>query len=300
MSATPDELDVDPRLLDTLNSEIERQTSHANMIKETLITPDRMYFDLELLRDIRLGAAITHMMEAGPAQGAVMYEHLLERLVVWAQRTFSDFAHNFPKMGLSDAQIDARLADPQWHAQILAAAPATQFTDKTITAHLAVNVNHSAVVGKTERGPDGKLYAMPIRLIINLWPLTHIKPAQHREIGEHFARRFGVECEIIAEDPATITPEQWLSYDEIYTAHAERMMTNAALRTAFSEMRFFNKRFFVLQVIRGVFDATRIPPAEFAAALGWFAPLIQFCYIEPALVSPLVTVADNGGRLNHG
>ena len=130
---------IDKAELDRLNQE---------MIVSDLITPDRLYVDLALIKDFNIGALLSFRDERKDTW-KTLYQSIITALPEYQIRKFDDLAHYFPEFGLSNQTLRARIYDPEWAGHILHNAPITPFIN-TLRSQILVNVNHSAVIGKTD------------------------------------------------------------------------------------------------------------------------------------------------------
>ncbi len=226
----------------TTIDEAELKRINAEMIEGELITPDHIYLDLALFKDFIIGTLLHVLAErrvtmTPEAYTAFYHEALLAALPAWRERYFDDVAHSFPKFNLTTDAVRTRMADPAFARDIFYLSPVTQFV-ALIQAHIAINVNHSAVKGKRN----------PINLVINTYPLQLSAEDRH-VVGIYFANLLRVNVTVILLDPTRVQLNDLVGYDEIYTAYFKQLFDHSpSLLEGFSALRFINKRLFVRRI----------------------------------------------------
>lgn len=224
-------VNVDQRHLERVNN---------LLMHDMLITPDNIYIDIALLRDLNIGAALTlfgNYKEQRDIEDH--YKLILENVEKYRDRQFEDFCHYIPGLHMTTDDIQNRLKDTEYSDRIFRHAPSTSFVD-TFSAQLAVNINHSSVIGKTD----------PIAVTINTYPLK-LSDENQRIIAAAFTYLFDVTTKTVYADPAQQTSEFWLSFDEIYTMYINDVMSsNDNTKQAFSEMKFVGKRIISSNILK--------------------------------------------------
>lgn len=203
---------------------------NEKMIHDGMITPDTMYFDLGLFRDLVLGTLITLM------SSKEQYAYFLSRIEAYRDRAFDDIDHVFPELGISTEQMLARLHDPAWHGRIFKVSPVTNFVH-TMRGQMAVNMNHSAVVGKRT----------PITFVVNTYPLT-LNAVDHHIIGVFLSRTYGVDVKVVCIPTDQLTMSFLSQFDEFYVYHTQAFMANDEIHRSISELKFIDKRIFAARL----------------------------------------------------
>lgn len=225
-------LQIDEEELKRLNHE---------MIMSDLITPDRLYMDLCLVKDFNIGALQSFRYERKPTIPAeaysALYQSILDGLPAYQSRTFDDIPYYFPKFELTADQIKDRLHDPKWSSHILHDSPLTPF-HKTIQAQILVNINHSKVAGKKDA----------VHLTINTYPiqLNHVNT---NIVGMYFADLLKVEVYVVYWDLTKITLKDMLPFDEIYTYYYNLLFSHEDISAAYTNLKFITKRLFTPKIL---------------------------------------------------
>jgi hypothetical protein len=266
-------------------NEEELKKFNQDMIKSSLITPDQLYVELALLKDLTIGALLSFLKERKEIMTQEMYSSLYDKIIAklpeYSARSIDDIEHFFPFMGVSTEQLKERLADKRYSAFIFHHAPATKFID-LLKAHLFVNVNHSAVIGKRD----------PIAITVNTYPLQLTKEDE-LITGVFLSTTLGINARVVYIELKDIRPETLLKFDEVYTYHLKELMDSEALKTAYSSMRFATKRLFVARLLGGKTDPSRNYDQEDLVARTRFDILTNFNFIPARSFSvPPVVVEE--------
>jgi hypothetical protein len=260
--------------------EDELRRLNQEMIVADLITSDRLLVDLALVKDYNIGALLS-MRDERPAESGTLYGSLLEGLSAYQARKFDDIAHYFPQFGVTNAEIRARQSDPRWGGRVLHSSPITPFM-KTLRGQIAVNVNHSTVIGKRD----------PIDLTINTYPL-HLGDRDRHIVGLFFAQELGVRVAVVRLDPADIKLSSIIGYDEIYTYHFRVLMDHEDVRAGYTALKFIRKRLFVPRLFGDVLHHTMDTEQEERVIQTRFDILTLFKFFPTRLCStPSPPVAE--------
>lgn len=224
----------------------ELKAINDQMIQSQLITPDRLYVDLAIMRDFGIGAIMSHAFEKGEQEARRVYSHVFGNMKAYQRRYFFDPLHYFPECGMTRSQLTERLLDPKYSDHIFRAAPVTEFL-ALLGTHIAVNVNHSAVKGKTDK---------PITITLNTYPLT-LSEETKKLIAVYLATTFGVEVRIWREDLSEISLKKIFAFDEYYLYYIKEFSHNQAIHKSLSDGEFSEKRIFGIPVCGYEVDKSR-------------------------------------------
>lgn len=252
-------------------------------ISSSLITPDRLYVDLRLLKDFNIGCLLSFAMQkahASQREGYTredeykeMYDKIVALLPEYNQRRYDDVGHAFPFMEITSAQITERLADPRYSAFIFHHAPATRFVE-SLVAQIAVNVNHSAVAGKRD----------PIEILINTHPLR-LDANCIKATGTFIAALLGVTVRVVYQDITKWQLAHMKIYDEVYTYHLKEIMDVQVINEEYSKMGFINKRLFAAKLFGNEFILHKDTTRDEVVIRTRLDILTQFTFINPHLFS---------------
>ena len=235
MSNTTTASDTTTKPLEIDEAELARLNNE--MITSDLITPDRLLVDLMLVKDYNIATLLSFSYEWKKTRPeidrAVLYDSLIKGLEAYQKREYDDIAGLFPKFGLTNEEIAVRRSDPNWSRYLIHTAPVTPFMD-TLRGQIAVNVNHSAVIGKRD----------PIEITINTYPLQLPLIDQHI-IGLYFSRSLQVQAKVIYLDMTKLSLSDVITYDEIYTYHFSELFSHEEIRLGYETLKFVRKRLFI-------------------------------------------------------
>lgn len=260
----------------------ERKRLNEEVLLGSLITPDRLYVDLALAKDYLIGALLD-VYQLPTVVPDTRYIAIVEGLKGWSQRHFDDIALHFPSLKQTTAVLRHRLQDPQRAAWIFYRSPTTPFIT-TLSAQIAVNVNHSAVIGKKD----------PIFLTLNTHPLVLAERERHIA-GLFFSQLLRVTVEVVCRDPATVSLEEYLSYDEIYTAYFVEYFAREDIRNAYTALKAVSKRLFVRRIFGDAPTPTMHIEQQQTYIQARMDVLTQFTFIPPTMFSAILSKGDSDG-----
>ena len=214
--------------------ENEMKAFSEAMVKERMITPDRLYVDLALLKDLHIGAIMAMALRESREKAERVYGIIQKNLSRYRQRYFFDAAYYFSETGYTEAQIFSALNNREMADDIYRMAPMTEFL-KTLIVHMAVNANHSAVLGKTD----------DVTVVLNTYPL---------KLSDPFAGALMIFLGDTLNANVTLRRHQLRSFpfselaecDEFYLYYIHEFSHHPDVHKALSEMKFSGKRIFAI------------------------------------------------------
>lgn len=229
-----EEFNIDKAQFDKLNEEA---------ITSSLITPDRLYMDLALIKDLTIGVIISFLYDKkehiSNEEYSSLYKQMIDGLPKYIDRTFDDFEYLFPFLNKTNKEFEERLHDPKYAKFILHNAPITQFKD-VLTGQLFINKNHSAVINKIDA----------IELTVNTYPLKLDKTDEYI-VAKFLADNYKVNVNVLYIDLKNIDDKHVLKYDEIYTYFPRELFESSSIRKAYTEMKYIKKRLFLPRIFFG-------------------------------------------------
>jgi len=269
----------------------ELKRFNEEMVTSNLITPDQLYADLALFKDYNIGALASFQHENRDIQTATrrheIYQSMLDALPDYQNRQFDDIAHYFPRFGVSNDEIQTRLHDPYWSSYIFHHAPLTPYIN-TMRGQIAVNVNHSAVIGKRD----------PIELTINTYPIRLSEINRHF-VGLYFANLLRTTVRVIYLDMTKVRLHDISSYDEIYTYYFVDLFKAKDIRDAYSALKFIRKRLYAPKLFGPTVNPMIDTKKEELIVKSHCDVLTLFSFVHPRLFSamlpekPSVDQSDN-------
>jgi hypothetical protein len=236
---TPTEQSFDAKKLEEMN---------AKAIENQFFTPDHVYLDISLFKDLPLGVMYSDFVRRGDAEGfAKAQAAVMGMLSEYESRTFNSVEKFLGPLGYGDAVYDAAIADVRLHDSIFLLAPVGNYFN-TLIKHTMRNQNHSRPANKfTKRRVDTKrkdLYvkeAIDVTYHINTYPLTlspHILSKMAVEIGEGF----GVNVRFLNKDPSLFDQSDWDNWMEkiecFYLESLDRFNGSAFTRDKQTDVQF--------------------------------------------------------------
>jgi len=218
---TEADLKIDEGLLSQINEK---------MIGDNLITPDSLYVELRLFRDLFLAAVITLI------DTQEQYDILLSKLDQYKDRAFDDVEKLYPELGITNKQVQDRVSDPTWHDRLFTIAPSTNFV-QVMHAQIAVNVNHSSVQKKLNT----------VEMVVNTYPLR-LNEANTHLLGLYLSRAYGVNVHPVCIAPESLTLAYLAQFHEYYVYHTQAFLKNDEVHKGLSELKFLDKRIFAARL----------------------------------------------------
>jgi hypothetical protein len=155
------------------------------------------YMDLSCLRDLRLGALLSMLIAP-----KVEYQYIRQHILNYQFATDDAVAKYFPDLGFTDAQIEARLRDPQWTAEICKLAPMTNLYTELDPFFHGVQVRNK---------PSD--YRGPLRLLINTYPINYPEFWQRHFRAYLQSILTGIDVRFVNYDWPAFTPAELRAVD---------------------------------------------------------------------------------------
>ena len=190
-------------------------------IASELYTPDHYLIDLNLFKDLRVGA-FTHLLNQLPfEEGKKYYDLFYKNLLQYQNRPFEELVRYVPGCPFSEEEIDKVFEDESLHEDILFKSPVTS-AFRTLSSSILININNSRVaerwtVNKLKKGYE--ILIDPIYFHINTYPLKLSSPILEK-LKVFFQERYTVHIEFIYTPPKEYTVEQYMLYDEMFLRSA--------------------------------------------------------------------------------
>lgn len=244
---TPKETDEDAapnKTPDELSPE-ELKAFTEDVIRSQMFTPDRLYVDLAVLKDLEIGAIMALAFEEGEAAARKAYQVIQKELPEYRKRYFADAAHYFFAAGYDNDRVKKTLYDLDWSDRIFCYAPNSEVTS-VLFAHFLINANHSEVSGKTN----------PVKMDVNIWPLK-LNKTHTASLGLYLAETLRADVRIIRKDLKELSLKEALEYDEFYLHYINEFSHNLEINKGFTDMAFAETRIFASPICGYAFDASR-------------------------------------------
>ena len=216
-------------------------------LKNDLITPNFLYLDLALMRDLQIGAMMSIAFETGETEARRIYSIIKKNQKEYNKRYFLDASYYFKESNYSYTNIMDRLNDSKYADSIFNFSPITKFIN-IISTHMAINVNHSAIADNS---------STPIRMAINTFPLK-LSDHVNKAYGLHIADLFGVETVVFCKNVAEYNYLEDLdNFDEFYLYHIYEFSHNKTIKEAFQDDNFSDKKIFAIPICGNTYDPKR-------------------------------------------
>lgn len=186
---------------------------NEKVLEANLFTPDHVYIDINLLKDIKLGVIFTDIIAVKRDENLFrqFQKHLLTVVESYQTRTFDTVTPYFGSFGYTDEKIEELLKKREYHDQYFTMAPSTEFL-KYLIKMTYLNKNHSGPGNKFNKKPVGDkqyvLEAMPITYYFNIYPLR-ISNSVLKVVGKEIGESFGVNVRWIDKDSSLFDKKDW-------------------------------------------------------------------------------------------
>lgn len=230
-------------LIRSVSGSTNEQYKAGRSVDTEIYTADKIYMDINILRDINIGTLMCIALSDSAASGKEMYDLIKQNYTEYTSRTTDRVLRDLFSHRLNSLQtIRSITINKNKHNLVLQLSPATKFIDYIFAHNLAVNINHYTA-NPRHIYIDGKKSVRHIKLSINTFPF-HVTGTMHRSIGEFLARRFGLEVELICEDISNMCINLVDSFDEFYVYDISRFLSNVRIQNRMTEMRYLEKRIY--------------------------------------------------------
>lgn len=191
----------------------ELEAMNEKAIQNQLFTPDQVYIDLSLMKDIPLGILYADLLNKGVSKEIFdsVQQDILKVIPDYQKRTFDTVDPYLGELGYTDDTLQTLLHTSLRHDSIFSVAPTTKFFNMLIR-HTMRNQNNSLPAKKyTKRQIDKDRYVMepvPVTYYINTYPLNlsvGLLTALAKELGESF----GVNIQFLNKSPSLFDKEDW-------------------------------------------------------------------------------------------
>jgi len=200
--STPPEFDI--KLVEEMN---------RKAIENQLFTPDHVYLDLGLLKDIPLGIIYADKLnnKASETEFKQAQDYIGQQLEEYQKRLYDTVDPFFTSMGYNDDRLDILLSYTLSHDLVFLMSPATYFL-QTLVRHTLRNQNNSApaykYIKKKIDADQFILESMPVTYYINTFPLSLSLKLQEKlapELGESL----GVNIQFLNKNPQLFDGGDW-------------------------------------------------------------------------------------------
>ena len=233
-------------------------------IRSSLVTPDYIYVELQLLKDYTIGALLTKLSKLPEDEAEVLFAEIKKNQTDYDHRITDDIAQYFPSFKMSADDIEAMIRNPEYTEDILNYAPGTQFI-VAMKSNLNTNINHSAIDQKFKKvpvkGSTSRYYKQwdEVTYIVNTWPLPKPKGIQLKKLQLFFARTFASNVVVTSKDPKELPEEFYARIDEFNIYQIGRHNENKQFSAASVNMRITQKLVFSSMI----FERQKLKPYMF-------------------------------------
>ena len=179
-------------------------------LQNQFFTPDRIYMELSLFKDIPLGA-IFFDNRHDEAKFTHIQKAVMTKIQLYQKRIENTIDPYFTDIGYTDETIGGLLANEANHDLIFLMAPATRFFE-LLMRHILLNQNHSGPAEKyTKKKIDAHHYVLEptdITYVINTYPLK-LSPKIVARIIPELGEFYRVNIELMCKDTQTFTKDDW-------------------------------------------------------------------------------------------
>lgn len=225
--------------LEALEKDPGYQAFLDSFLTDQFVTPDSLYVDFRLLKDLDVGAAFSLGREQGRLEE--IWTLIKAHAEAYRSRTFLDPVH-YLRLPFSRDELEARISDPRWAREVYRLSPMTN-VPFYLLENLLVNANHSAA---TEKPGD-------VTVHLNTWPMqmdADLGGALMAWLGEALKVNVSLFSRAIADIPIS----DWLAWDEYYLWNAKAFSENDSVMDAMNAFKFSKKRLFTVPCVGHVFD----------------------------------------------
>lgn len=253
------------------------------IMENEIYTPSKLWLDLELIKDLSMGALMTLILEKPNREE--LYNRFIAGVSTYRTRRHFNYHDYFKDIGISKIEIEDRLFDSSRAVDVFSAAPSTLFLDTLFSRDIVDNQKNSKMKGIVD----------DITVTINTYPLYGLNDTTKETIAKYFTEMFGVDVVVDVFRVDRMSVDDFLKYDLFYMYRWYRMTNeNPAISQAFTDQKFADKKFIVPKLFG--LDATHLQGKtdeeyEHEARLikaRYMSLCLDLEWIEPQFISPAV------------
>jgi hypothetical protein len=194
----------------------ELESINQKAIQNQFFTPDNVYLELGLFKDIPIGTLYADSSSYSDPEAAFKRHqaHIQACVKDYQVRRFDTVDELFSPIGYTDDRLDQIRAGMVDHDKVFIFAPTTKFFEMLIR-HTIRNQNNSRPAAKySKKKLDGDSYimdAIPVTYYINTFPLT-LSSKILAPLGSELGESLGVNIVFLNHDPRTFGQEEWDSW----------------------------------------------------------------------------------------
>lgn len=220
--------------------ELERDPGYRafqeSFLTDGFVTPDDIYMDFRLLKDLDVGAAFSLGQERGCLEE--IWTKVQTHGEVYRTRTCLDPVRAL-RLPFTSEEISARIADPAHAREVYRLSPMTSVIFSLLDA-LLTNANHSAA---TERPGD-------VTLHLNTHPMV-LDPVLRDAMMTWLGESLKVNVSLFSRPVEDIPVRDWLAWDEYWIWHMKAFSESDAIMDALNAFKFAKKRLFSVLSVSG-------------------------------------------------
>lgn len=184
-------------------------------IKNQFFTPDKVYIDLGLFKDIPIGVIYADKLISKCTEEEFnrVKNFVLLKVKEYQVRLYDTSDTYFSNLGYPDKKIEELLTHPRpgFHDTVFMVAPVTKFLSM-LTRHTARNQNNSSPAEKYTKIPLGgdqyTLEPIPVTYYINTYPLT-LSPKLLTDLAVELGEALGVNISFLNKNPTLFDKSDW-------------------------------------------------------------------------------------------
>lgn len=209
------------------------------------VTPDDIYIDLALLKDINLGVIFTMLMNHPDKEK--LFDHIKKNIPAYQLRFYDDPLLYFTELDITRDEFLEFKADPKNHEMIYTLAPFTLF-HIVLLHNLKQNVVQSQITQAftkeiVHRTAYDTIYRKNYRAItyyINTYPL---KLSEHsvKNLQTLIGDKFGVNVVMLNEPLVKMSYKFLLKLDEINAYKLDDLLSNKLFNRELAKFKFAGK-----------------------------------------------------------
>jgi len=202
----PEEANFDAANIESMN---------AKAIENQFYTPDHVYIDFSLMKDIPLGVVYADALQhRNEEQFTALQADVIKVLPDYQKRSYDTVDPYLKHLGYTDKTITDLLENNLSHDQVFMVSPATHFF-YTLIKHTVRNQNNSGPANKfSKKKLDNTSYtmqAMDVTYYFNTYPLN-LSNELLGKIAVELGESFGVNIKFINKHPTLFDKSDWDSW----------------------------------------------------------------------------------------
>lgn len=230
-------------------TESEVARLNDELISSQFITSDKMYIELQLLKDFNIGKCLYMILNSDydKEKQNYIWDYFQRQLEKYNSRVIDTVINYLPKDSFTQTDFDNIDTTDQTVTDTIYSLSPLTFFHKSLFGNLTVNINHTVANSHFKKNYLSKTeYTVSnydILFYINTYPYT-FSDSVINDIATFITERYEVNTIIMNTDPSKIDIKLLNEVDEYYPYLVHRLLDNNDFNSLVSNLQLSSKRMY--------------------------------------------------------